>query len=122
MPNHKRLKFFEKDPIEWTGKYELQGFYKTLFTLRTENPALNAHSQLVQLPTSDDAHLLAYLRKSNGREVLVVLNFSGADSHFNLTDNGVNGTYKDVFSGASTTINPQTTITLPAWQYLVFEK
>ena len=30
MPNKKRLKFFEKDPIEWDGNFEMHDFYKTL--------------------------------------------------------------------------------------------
>ena len=34
MPNKKRLKFFEKDVIEWDGKFELHNFYKTLLTVK----------------------------------------------------------------------------------------
>ncbi|MEO5893401.1 MAG: alpha-amylase family glycosyl hydrolase, partial [Ferruginibacter sp.] len=43
LPNLKRLKFFEKDVIDWNGKYELHDFYKTLLSLRKTNPALRAN-------------------------------------------------------------------------------
>ncbi len=38
LPNKKRLKFFDRDPIEWTGNYKLHDFYKTLLEFhRMEN-------------------------------------------------------------------------------------
>ena len=46
LPNMKRLKFFEKDAINWTGEnadnYRLHDFYKTLLNLHSNNPALRA--------------------------------------------------------------------------------
>ena len=47
LPNLKRLKFFDKDPIEWNGKYELHDFYRTLLQLRKRNPALRAGDDAV---------------------------------------------------------------------------
>ena len=40
QPNHKRLKFFDKDRIEWGGQPALHEFYKTLFQLHRDHPAL----------------------------------------------------------------------------------
>ena len=40
LPNKKRLKFFEKDSIDWSGNIELHDFYKTLLTLKSTNKAL----------------------------------------------------------------------------------
>jgi glycosidase len=42
MPNKKRLKFFDKDPIEWTGNYLLDDFYKVLLSLRKHCTALRS--------------------------------------------------------------------------------
>src|SRR5439155_16722224 len=58
MPNHKRLKFFDKDPIEWTGSYELHDFYKTLFQFRFHHPAVHASGEVLRLSTSEDQHVL----------------------------------------------------------------
>jgi glycosidase len=123
LPNLKRLKFFEKDEIMWTGKYELQDFYKTLLDLHSTNPALRAGdeaSTTVRLKTSDEEHVLAYLRKNGDNEVLVVLNFSKSDSGFNI-DN-VNGKFKEVFSGLERDLGDSKNFEMKGWEYYVFEK
>jgi hypothetical protein len=59
LPNMKKLEFFEKDVIQWTGMYELQDFYKTLLNLHSDHPALRAGDNEVKtyrLTTTDDAH------------------------------------------------------------------
>ena len=78
----KRLEFFDKDAIQWTGKNELQDFYKTLLNLHSNHPALRGGDPQVQtyrLKTTHDEHVFAYLRKNGDKEVLVVLN------HFTAT-------------------------------------
>jgi hypothetical protein len=42
LPNLKRLKFFEKDEINWGSRNELHDFYKNLLHLHSRNPALRA--------------------------------------------------------------------------------
>src|SRR5438105_10699357 len=39
LPNKKRLRFFDKDQIDWDGEYRLHDFYKKLLSLRKRNPA-----------------------------------------------------------------------------------
>ena len=36
LPNHKRLKFFDKDQIDWNDKIVLHDFYKSLLELRNK--------------------------------------------------------------------------------------
>ncbi|MCH5598819.1 alpha-amylase family protein [Niabella ginsengisoli] len=82
---HKRLMFFDKDAIPWTGKYALHGFYKTLFNLHANNPALrggDAAAQTIKLATNADDKVLVYLRKNESDEVLVILNWSARCSIF----------------------------------------
>ena len=118
LPNKKRLKFFEKDPIEWTGNNQLHDFYKTLLTLHTNNPALWADADVQRLRTSDDAHVLAYLRKAGSREVVVVLNLSPINRSIDLAD-GRMGKYKNIFTGATAPLPKQ--FSLKAWDFQVFE-
>src|SRR5579872_156864 len=42
LPNKKRLKFFDKDCIDWNGPIGLQDFYRALLGLRRRNRALRA--------------------------------------------------------------------------------
>ena len=122
--NKKRLKFFEKDPIEWSGKFELQSFYKTLFQLRMENPSLIADSTsyTYRLHTSDNNNLFAYLRKKGNKEVLVVLNLSPNKLRFDLVDPRISGIFKNVFSGAANDFTTEKSFEMQGWEYLVYEK
>jgi glycosidase len=123
LPNLKRLKFFEKDQIQWTGRNELDDFYKTLLTLHRANPALRAgdpQSRTIRIKTNDESHVFAYLRKNNDHEVLVVLNLS--DTSSNISAGGVNGIFKNVFSGEERFLSEQQSFKLNSWEYLVFEK
>ncbi|MET0392643.1 MAG: alpha-amylase family glycosyl hydrolase [Chitinophagaceae bacterium] len=122
----KRLEFFEKDPIPWTGTNELHDFYKTLLNLHATHPALRGGDTAVttyRIKTSDDANAFAYLRRNGGREVLVVINLSYTPKlTLALEDERVTGTFRNVFSGSSQDFTGSRTLELAAWEYLVFEK
>ena len=126
LPNTKRLLFFDKDTIAWTGRNALGDFYRTLLQLKSGHPALRAGDPSVQtfrLSTTDPQHVLAYLRKKGEREVLVVLNLSAAaDLHFDITDPRVNGMYRNVFSGAANDFTREKSFEMQPWEYLVYEK
>lgn len=126
LPNQKRLQFFEKDPIAWTGKNALHSFYKTLLNLHSTHPALLADeksTQALRLQTAHNDKVLAYLRKNGDREVLVLLNLSGESNvPVQLPADVVKGSYKNVFSSESVNFSTQQTILMKAWEYLVFEK
>jgi alpha-amylase len=124
LPNLKRLKFFEKDEINWTGKNELHDFYKTLLNLHTNNPALRAgdsEAKTIRIKTTDDDHVFTYLRKNVNDEVLVILNLSTSNVKF-LMPNEMNGKFKEVFSGAKKDLSTDKNFEMKAWEFLVFEK
>lgn len=122
----KRLDFFQKDVIPWTGSFELHDFYKILLNLHATHPALRGGDPAVtsfRLPTTDEAHVLAYLRKNGDNEVLVILNFSGVSPvRFHLKEERVTGVYRNVFSGTTHDLTNEREIELQAWEYRVFER
>lgn len=123
LPNLKRLQFFEKDPIEWNGRYELEDFYKKLFTLRCSNPALAAGNGKVEtniLDFKSDNHILGYTRKSGNNAVLVLLNLSPYPSRFMHGDAGITGKCKELFSGEEKDCPADHWFELPAWGYKVY--
>ena len=126
LPNMKRLKFFEKDVIEWNGKYLLQDFYKTLIDLRKNNIALRAgvsNAKTFLLHTNHENNILAYLRKNGEKEVLVFLNLSKEPLKFTITENMLSGMYKNIFSGNTTMdLTGKTAFELKPWEYQVYEK
>lgn len=125
LPNHKRLEFFEKDVIKWNGKYELNDFYNTLLTLHHRNPALRGGDAGVQtflLNTSAPDKVLAYKRKKDNQEVLVILNLFKGDINFSIDDEAVAGTYRNVFSNENKGFNKGQSFSLQKGGYLVLEK
>ncbi|MFT3681074.1 MAG: alpha-amylase family glycosyl hydrolase [Ferruginibacter sp.] len=125
LPNNKRLQFFDKDPIEWTGKYLLHDFYKTLTNLHTNNPALRGGDPAVTtylLQTNADHNVLAYLRKNNQDEVLVLLNFSDQEIDCMLYDEKAGGHFKNIFTNEVINMNEHRHFNMKGWDYFVFEK
>ncbi len=126
QPNRKRLEFFEKDTIAWSGQPALHDFYKTLLNLHTNHPALRAADSSVstfRISTTADDKVFSFLRKNADREVLVLLNLSASgDLCFSVTDENVSGKFRDIFSGSEKELNGGKEFTMQPWDYLVFEK
>jgi glycosidase len=121
----KRLEFFEKDPIPWTGKNELHDFYKTLLNLKSNNSALRGGDAAVTtylLKSSADDKILAYLRKNGKDEVLTVLNMSKEAVTFKINDEHLNGSFKNVFEKTSRDFSQDKGFVMKAGDYLVLEK
>ncbi len=75
---HKRLAFFERDPIEW-GRFALADFYAGLLRLKHGHPALangNEGAPLQVLPLANPA-VLAFRRAKGNDVVTVAVNLSG---------------------------------------------
>ena len=125
MPNEKRLQFFEKDTIEWTGQYQLHEFYKTLLELRKKNTALRAADAAVttfHIITEGGKNIMAYLRKNENDEVLVFLNLSNEKTGFTIKDRLINGCYINIFNKEEMNLFTDTFIIMQPWHYLVLEK
>jgi len=124
LPNLKKLKFFDKDPIEWNGKYELHDFYKTLLTLKKNNPALRAADADVityLLKTTADKNIFAYLRKNGNYAVLTLINFSNQKVNFDIIDKNVEGSFVNIFDKEQKSFSNQVHFELEPWGYKVFQ-
>jgi glycosidase len=120
LPNNKRLKFFEKDPIEWKQKPALHTFYKTLLELRSAFG--DEATSILMLDTEADSRLLAFLKISRLRQNLVVLNIGPHQQKVQLSDAPVTGNYREVFTNKNYEAPSINNIMMEPWSYLVFEK
>jgi glycosidase len=120
LPNNKRLKFFEKDPIEWKQKPALHTFYKTLLELRSAFG--DEATSILMLDTEADSRLLAFLKISRLRQNLVVLNIGPHQQKVQLSDAPVTGNYREVFTNRNYEAPSINNIMMEPWSYLVFEK
>lgn len=111
------LSFFYKDTISFT-QLQRANFYKTLLTLRSNNPALAANASFKKLRTSNDAAIYAFEREGGDNKVLVVLNLSKSPQKFTWTDQPSEQSWNNVFlmntEPALTSIEP--------WGYAVYQK
>lgn len=121
LPLHKRLPFFDKDQISWNGTPELHSFYKTLLQLRKQHPALQAGEAAKPqvLATSSDDRVLAFTRKSEGKELLVILNLSSQEVSVQLPGAPVQGKFTNVFTQQPVTVNTSFSAQLKGYEYLV---
>jgi glycosidase len=122
LPNLKRLKFFDKDVIDWNDTLDLHLFYKTLLQLQATNLALKANSKPYRIHTSGDEKVLTYLRKRGDKEVLVLLNFSSTSVRLDLFDERINGKFQNVFNGEEVDFDTSRMVGLKGWEYLVLKK
>jgi glycosidase len=119
LPNHKRLKFFDKDQIEWTGKNELHDFYKALLNLRSSFGEEKAEAQIMH--TMGDRKVLAFTKTSRSKHVLVVLNLSNEQQWINITESVAQGTYRNIFTKKEEAPSIKDLLMEP-WSYFVLEK
>ncbi|MDQ2752351.1 MAG: alpha-amylase family glycosyl hydrolase, partial [Bacteroidota bacterium] len=124
LPNYKRLKFFDKDEIEWTDeKPALQDFYKTLLTLRKRCNVFHCGADLIPLNTNESDKAVAYICKFEDKKALVLFNFSEAERvHFSITHDELKDNFQNVFSGLTFTFDTTISFELHPWQYIVYEK
>jgi glycosidase len=121
LPLHRRLPFFDKDEINWNGTPELHDFYKTLLQLRKQHPALQAGeaAKPTILNTNDNERLLAFVRRFEEKEVLVLLNLSAQEMTAQLPGAHLQGKFTNVFTQQPVTVNASFSTQLKGWEYLV---
>ena len=121
IPNKKRLKFFLKDPIDWSTGFAMAPFYKTLLRLRKTNPALAAGASYKRLITSNDAAIFAYMRQSGSHKVLVILNLSKTPQNFTIENPNISGGPLNLFAGKSESVSKKRKFSMEPWGYAVYD-
>lgn len=120
----KRLKFFERDPIEWKPS-PIGDLYRRLFALKKSNSALwngKWGARMVHVPNDQPKAVLSFVRANDRDKVLAVINFSPHAQTVKLLEGLAHGTYVDYLSGTRKTIDEGTTLEVPAWGQQVWVK
>jgi glycosidase len=123
LPNVKRLKFFDKDQIDWKPEIVLHNFYKALLNLRKSHSCLQNGPDAFAyiLPTGQDDKIFAYLLYDGGSKVLVLLNFSQSDKVcINIEHEQLAGAYNNIISGLLYKLEKNECFELQAWEFMVY--
>jgi alpha-amylase len=117
----KRLRFFEKDTVDWTGP-SLASFYRSVFDLKHRQTALrNGRWGGAQsaLKTNGGDRVYAFTRARDANAVVVVVNFGSTDSHVAYEGLSRPGTYTDWFSRSAVMLASAGSLEVPAHGYRV---
>ncbi|HEY4079962.1 MAG TPA: alpha-amylase family glycosyl hydrolase [Burkholderiaceae bacterium] len=121
--NHRRLAFFERDPIDWTHDAPEGQLYRRLIALKKQNEALwNGQYGGMMEPVPNDApkQILSFVRALGQDKVVAVFNLSGQTREVHLKGPRPVGRFHDFDSGAEVTLVEGAALSLPAWGWRVF--
>lgn len=123
----KRLPFFEKDSIDWSN-LAYEDFYSHLLMLKKNNPALwngTYGGNFKEINTKQNSSkILAFSRKKNENEVLVILNLSDSIQTLKVDEDYQDKSYQKA-------ANPQLTVSFSEnqeplqfdpWSYMILTK
>jgi glycosidase len=117
----KRLRFFEKDTVDWKGP-SLSDFYHAVFDLKHHEAALAngkwGGAQTV-LRTDGGSRVYAFTRTEGPNTVLTAVNFGDTAVKAAYQAFAQPGDYTDWFSKAKTTLAAQGSVEIPAHGYRV---
>lgn len=118
----KMLEFFEKDEIDWT-EIPLENFYRELFTLKKQVPALWNGIQggsYTRVNSDHNAQVFAFLREKGDSKVFIVLNLSGEVIETKLHGNSFAGAFNAAFIYEKISFEPNAKVILAPWEYRVY--
>lgn len=122
VSNPKRLRFFEKDTVNWSGP-SLAAFYRAVFALKHSQPALENGSMggpQVTLHATAGGRTYAFSRTHGDNTVVVAVNFGDAPATLGYSGFSQPGAYTDWFSKASESLGASGSMAVPAHGYRVF--
>jgi glycosidase len=117
----KRLRFFEKDTVDWKGP-SLESFYRAMFELKETQEALAngaAGGEQTTLKTNGGERVYAFTRTKGANTVLVAVNFG--DQVARATYEGLTqpGEYTDWFVKTPVSLAANGALNIPAHGYRV---
>ncbi|HUW07238.1 MAG TPA: alpha-amylase family glycosyl hydrolase [Williamwhitmania sp.] len=122
---HKRLRFFDKDTINWPNN-EWFPFYQKLVELKATNPALLCGEKGADMfrIKSANSKIYAFTRENEQGKVLAIFNFSKNKQSFTLDNEALAGHYVDLFADKATEIDipAKADFTLGPWGFLIYVK
>ena len=119
--NPKRLKFFERDPIDWQS-HHIGTLYTKLFHLKQQHSALwngKWGAPMQQVLNNNGNHVLSFARTNAQETFIGVFNLSSEPQTVTLTSDWVAGTYMNALTQEQFVLDAEQVLELAPWDYLV---
>jgi glycosidase len=120
----KRLRFFDKDTIEWRNHANADLYTKLLVLKKRSMALFNGRDggPLQRVSTTDNVNVFAFIREQWVDTVFVALNLSNRETNVALKGITFKGPYwRNVFTDEPVTLAAGAVLTLPAWGFFVYE-
>lgn len=118
----KRLKFFEKDTIDWSDKTHF-AFYQSLNKAVHENEALWSPPYGGRFNSvKNDTKAISFTRTTNNETVLVLVNTNAAPVSMVLADKALDGSYIDLLNAKEVKLGNESPLNLDAYGFLILKK
>jgi glycosidase len=122
---NKRLKFFDKDQINWKDSLNLTPFYQKLVALKKTSSVLAAGlkgADVFRIKSSNDSSIFAFTRKKDTEKLFAVFNLTGKELKVTLEGTEYFGSYIDFMAGEPKVFDKAEEISLKPWEYHIFVK
>jgi glycosidase len=121
--NYRRLKFFDKDKIQWKDD-KMYSLYQKLIELGKRNPILWSEGQVELIENNSNDSIISFqLSAQKGyNKVMGFLNLSEREQDFYIKCEGYNGSFMNLFDKTDYNLKCHNTINLKAFSYLVLEQ
>ncbi|HMX05167.1 MAG TPA: alpha-glucosidase C-terminal domain-containing protein [Chitinophagales bacterium] len=118
----RRLKFFDKDSINWVDDKQFTPFYTKLINIKTQNQALwnGNYGGSYRRVACENAGTYIFAREKDGNKVLVVANLTAEISNIVFANEA--GKYIDAISGKKEKVKATEKMTLKPWEVKVLVK
>jgi len=120
--NTKRLKFFDKDQVDWSN-LSMQDFYAKLIDIKQANKALwngNAGAPVHFLHTTAENSVLAICRELGGNKVISIFNLSPNEATNSVGCPKIEGKFKNALTGEEVNFKQGQEFNLKGWEYQIF--
>ena len=121
---NKRLRFFDKDTIEWKSD-SMRKVYTKLDILKEKNRALwngSAGGEMKFINTGND-NVLAFVREKGKNKVFTVFNLSPNQNNVDLKDQLIKGSYSNLFDDKKKSdFTNEMKLQMEPWSYRVYVK
>jgi len=122
---NKRLKFFDKDEIDWSDSLGFTPFYKKLAQMKRENPVLAAGGKgadVFRIKSSNDSCVFAFTRKNDSEKLFAIFNLSGQEQKISFDGDEHIGLYVDFMTGEGRSFAKDEEVKLKPWGFHIYLK
>ncbi len=121
IPNTKRLKFFDKDQLDFGTSFKNHDFYKTLNQFRKEHPAFTGYplTSPDMVPTNHPDKVTCYHKRAGDADMLVAINLSPETISVEIASGLVTGDFRSVLDTRTFNFDGSIRIECGPWDALV---